>query len=290
LVGFAAGGTLDTITRIYADRLSKRLGVPFIVENMPGAGGNIASTAAAHARPDGYTLLLANNANTTGVSLYEKLSYRFAEDFEPIAMLARAPTALVGSPLLKASTVSELVAAAKAKPGEILYGSAGVGTGTHMAAELFQLETASKMTHVPYKALSAALVDLAGGRISILFSPLGTVIGQIKAGKVKGLAVTTEKRTALAPDLPTMAESGGPDINVNLWLGLVAPRGTPQEAIKTIGDAVTAVQHSPDLATKLGAVGGEPVSLTYAGFAKFIQKDIQTWAMVVQHTGIKIKN
>jgi tripartite-type tricarboxylate transporter receptor subunit TctC len=289
IVGFAAGGTVDALTRIYANKLSQYLGKQVIVENIPGAGGHIASAAAARAQSDGYTLFLATNANTTGVSLYEKLNYRFPDDFEPIAMLASAPSALVVSPMLDANSVKELIAAAKAKPGQILYGSAGVGTGTHMAAELFQMETQTKMTHVAYKELGAALLDLMGGRISVLFSPLGTVIGSINGGKLKGLAVTTERRTALAPDIPTIAESGVPGFDVKLWIGLVAPKGTPEEVLQAVGKAVAAVQQNSDLAPSLLAVGGEPVSISFADFADFMRKDIQTWAKVVEHTGIKIK-
>lgn len=289
IVGFAAGGTVDALTRIYADKLSRHFGKQFVVENIPGAGGHIASVAAARSQPDGYTLFVATNANTTGVSLYEKLNYRFPDDFEPIAMLASAPSALVASPTLNVNSVKELIATAKAKPGQILYGSAGVGTATHMAAELFQIETQTKMTHVAYKELGPALLDLMGGRISILFSPLGTVIGSINSGKLKGLAVTTERRTTLASNIPTIAESGVPGFDVKLWIGLVAPKGTPQETLQAVGKAVMAVQQNTDLAPSLLAAGGEPIALAFADFADFMRKDIQTWAKVVQHTGIKIK-
>lgn len=289
IVGFAAGGTVDALTRIYADRLSKYFGKQVIVEDIPGAGGNIASAAVARAQPDGYTLLLATSANTVGVSLYEKLNYQFPGDFEPIAALASAPMAIVASPKLDANSVKELVAAVKAKPGQILFGSAGVGTGTHMAAELFEMETQTTMTHAPYKALNAAMLDVMEGRISVLFSPLGTVIGQIKSGKLKALAVTTERRSTLAPEIPTIAESGLPGYDVTLWIGLVAPKGTPPEVLQAVGKAVAAAQQNSDLAPNLLAAGGEPISISFANFGEYMRKDVQTWATVVQHTGIKIK-
>ena len=289
LVGFAAGGTVDTITRIYAEKLSAHFNKRFVVENMPGAMGRIATVTAVKAQPDGYTLLMANNANSTEVSLNKKLDYRFPEDFEAIAMLAGLHSALVASPALGVNSVRELIAAAKAKPGEIVYGSAGVGTGTHMVAELYQMSTQTKLTHVPYKALGGAIADLLSGRLSLLFAPLGTVSESIKSGKLKGLAVTTGTRSTLAPNLPTIAESGVPDFDVTLWIGLVAPKGTPLKAVETVGEGVAAAQRGNDLAPRLLAVGGEPISRSFADFYAFMQKDVQTWARVVQDTGVKVE-
>jgi tripartite-type tricarboxylate transporter receptor subunit TctC len=289
IVGFAAGGTVDAITRIYADKLSHYLGQPFIVENQPGAGGHIASVAAARAQPDGYTFFIATNANTTGVSLYEKLNYKFPDDFEPIGLLAGAPSALVVSPAVKINSVKELVDAAKAKPGELVYGSAGIGTGTHMAAEWFQMATQTKLTHVPYKGLGPAMADLMAGRLSILFSPYGTVSGLITSGKVTGLAITTERRSSLAPDLPTMVEGGIPDFDVTLWLGLVAPRSTPAPILDAVAKAIATVQADKDLAARLANAGGEPLASSRSEFASFLERDIARWAKVVEYAGVRIK-
>jgi tripartite-type tricarboxylate transporter receptor subunit TctC len=289
IVGFAAGGTVDAITRIYAEKLSRHLGQPLVIENQPGAGGHIASAAAARAPADGYTLFIATNANTTGVSLYEKLNYSFPDDFEPIGLLAGAPSALVVSPAVKINSVKELVDVAKAKPGELIYGSAGTGTGTHMAAEWFQMATQTKLTHVPYKGLGPAMADLMGGRLSILFSPYGTVSGLITSGKVKGLAITTERRSSLAPDLPTMVEGGIPDFDVTLWLGLVAPRNTPAPVLDAVAKAIAEVQADKDLAARLATAGGEPIASSRSEFAHFMKKDITRWAKVVDYAGVRIK-
>jgi tripartite-type tricarboxylate transporter receptor subunit TctC len=289
LCGFAAGGTVDALARIYADKLSQHFGKQFVVENVPGGGGHIASAMAARSQPDGYTLFIATNANTTGVSLYEKLNYDFPGDFEPIAMLAGAPSVLVASPTASFNSVKELIADAKAKPGAVLYGSAGVGTATHMAAELFQIDTDTKLTHVPYKALNAAIIDLLAGRISILFSPLGTVSGSIQNGNMKALAVTADKRTAFAPNIPSIAEAGVRDFDVKLWVGLVAPKGTAQDILQQIGKAVMAAQKDEELVKRVMAVGGEPTSIAFGDFAAYMDKDIKIWARVVDHTGIKIK-
>jgi tripartite-type tricarboxylate transporter receptor subunit TctC len=289
ICGFAAGGTVDALARIYADKLSQHFGKQFVVENVPGNGGHIASAMAARSAPDGYTLFIATNANTTGVSLYEKLNYEFPADFTAIAMLASAPSVLVASPMAGFNSVKELIAFAKAKPGEVLYGSAGVGTATHMAAELFQIETGTKLTHVPYKALSAATVDLLAGRISILFSPLGTVAGQIKAGQVKALAITGDERSSLAPEIPSTGDAGLSGFDVKLWVGLIAPKNTPKDIIQAVGKAVEAAQKDEEMLKRVVAVGGEPSTMTFGTFAAYMEKDIKVWAKVVDHTGIKIK-
>lgn len=289
IVGFAAGGTVDAVTRIYADRLSQHFDKQFVVENMPGGGSHIAAAVAAKAPPDGYTLLLVTNANTTGVSLYEKLNYQFPDDFAPIALLAGAPSVLVASPTLKVNSVKELIELAKAKPTEVLYGSAGIGTATHMAAEMFQMGTQTKLTHVPYKALSGAMMDLTGGRLSILFSPLGTVAGAMKEGQLTGLAVTSPERTAFAPELPTLAESGVPEFDVKLWIGLVAPKGTPNEVVDSLIKAIQAIQTNDALKPQLFAAGAEPLSSYGAAFGTFMRKDVDVWRKVVEYAGVKIK-
>lgn len=289
LVGFAAGGTVDAITRIYASKLSERLGQQIVVENVPGGGSHIVSTTASRAQPDGYTLLIATNANTTGVSLYEKLNYRFPDDFEAVGLFAGAPSALVASPAAGVNSVRELIAAAKAKPGEITYGSAGVGTATHMAAEWFQMATGTKFTHVPYKALGGAMADLMGGRLSILFSPLGTVSGAIKNGQLKGLAITTAERSKFAPDLPTIIEGGVPDLDIRLWVGLVAPKGTPKAVTERLVKALAEVQKDEDLIKRLAGAGAEPRVSLGPDFEAFMRKDVNVWAEVVKFAGVKIK-
>jgi tripartite-type tricarboxylate transporter receptor subunit TctC len=289
IVGFPAGTTTDILARIYGDKLSERLGQRFIIENQPGGASNTASAAAARAEPDGYTLLLATNANSASVSLYKTLRYDFPGDFAPISLLASAPPILVVSPSLGVSTVKELIAYAKARPGEVMYGSAGVGTGPQLAAELFNMEAGVKLTHVPYKGTNEAVSDLLTGRLSVLFAPYPSVAGFVKEGRLKALATTTEKRSSVAPELPTIAEAAIPGFDVTLWFGLVAPKGTPAPVLKVLADAVDTAKQSEDVKRRLAASGGEPIFASLDDFAAFIRADIPKWKKAIEHAGMKIE-
>lgn len=289
LVGFPAGTTTDILARIYADKLSETFKMRFVVENLPGAASNNAAAAAARAEPDGYTLYLATVANSISVSLYKKLRYEFPGDFAPISLLASAPPVLVVSPSLGVSSIADLIRVAKAKPGEIMYGSAGVGTGPQLAAELFNMMAGVKLVHVPYKGTNEAAADLIGGRLSVLFAPLPTVAGFIADGRLKALATTTAQRTSVAPDLPTIAESGVPGFDVTLWFGLVAPKGTPRQILSSLAAAVEDAMKSNDVKKALATNGGEPIAASLDAFASFIAADVPKWAKVVEFAGLKVE-
>jgi tripartite-type tricarboxylate transporter receptor subunit TctC len=287
IVGFPAGTTTDILARIYADSMARQLKGTFVIENVPGAASNTAAATAARADADGHTLYVATNANSTSVSLYKNLRYEFPGDFEPIALLAGAPPVLAVSAKLDVNSVKELIALAKAKPGEVMYGSAGVGTGPYMAAELLNMMAGIKMTHVPYKGTNEAVADLITGRLSVLFAPLPSIAGVAKEGKIKLLAATPERRTSVAPDLPTVAEAGVAGFDVTLWFGLLAPKGTPREILKSLADAVTEAAKTEEVRKRLAMAGGEPLSATLDDFKAFIAADIPKWAKVIQHAGVQ---
>jgi tripartite-type tricarboxylate transporter receptor subunit TctC len=288
VVGFPAGAATDITTRIYAEKLSVRFNQRFIVENMPGAATNLAAAHVARSAPDGYTLYVVTNANSTNVHVYRNLNYRFPDDFAPIATMVNVPPILVASPQFKPSTVKDVIAMAKEKPGEVTYGSAGVGTGPQLAGELFVAMSQIKLTHVPYKGTPEAVADLMTGRISLLFAALPVVLPHVRDGRLKAVGVTTGQRTELAPDIPTFAESGLPGMDVLLWFGLAAPRGTPEHAVRAIASAIESIQKEDETRKRLADAGADVLTRTLGDFAKFIDADIPKWAKAVEHSGLKI--
>jgi tripartite-type tricarboxylate transporter receptor subunit TctC len=289
VVGFPAGSATDILSRLYVAKLNEDFGGRFVVENMPGAATNTAAAMVARAEPDGYTLFVASNAQSISVSLFRQLRYEFPGDFALISLLAGLPTVLVVGPGLQVNSVQELVAAAKARPGEITYGSAGVGTGPQLAAELLGMHTRTKFTHVPYKGTNEAVADLLTGRISMLFAAVPVVVGFIQDGRLKALAVTSGKRTTVAPDLVTVAESGVPGFDVTLWFGLVAPKGTPPHILRLIASKIETIQSGQDIKQQLAKIGGEPLIGSDEEFAAFIARDIPKWKNAVDHSGLKIE-
>ena len=288
VVGFPAGSATDITTRIYAEKLSAHFNQRFIVENMPGAAANLAAAHVARGPADGYTLYVSTNANSISVHLYRKLNYRFPDDFVPIATMVSVPTVMAAAPQFKPSTVKDVIALAKEKPGEVTYGSAGVGTGPQLAGELFVAMSQIKLTHVPYKGTNEALGDLMTGRISLLFAALPVVSAHIHDGRLKALGITTGQRSDLAPDIPTIAESGLPGFDVLLWFGLSAPRGTPDSAVRAVAAAVESIQKEDDTRKRLATVGADVLSRTLGDFARFIDADIPKWGKAVEHSGLKI--
>jgi tripartite-type tricarboxylate transporter receptor subunit TctC len=288
VVGFPAGAATDITTRIYADRLSTVLNQRFVVENMPGAASNLAAAHVARAAPDGYTLYLSTNANSTSVSLYRSLNYRFPDDFVPIATLVSVPPLVTAGLQFKASTVPELIALAKQKPGEVTYGSAGVGTGPQLAAELFAAMSQTKLTHVPYKGTNEAIADLMTGRISLLFAALPVVSSHVRDGRLKAIGITTAQRSALAPEIPTFAESGLQGFDVVLWFGLSAPRGTPDHIVRALAEAIERIQSEDATRKRLADAGADVLKMTLGDFARFIDADIPKWAKAVEHSGLKL--
>lgn len=289
VVGFPAGGATDIVTRIFADRLGERLNARFVVENMPGGSSNNAAAAAARAQPDGYTLFVATNTNTTNVSLHKNLRYQFPGDFAPVGMLATAPTVLVVNTALNINSVGELIAAAKTRPGQIMYGSAGLGTGGFMAGELLNMMAQIKLAHVPYKGTNEAVTDLLTGRISVILPPFPIIAGFVGDNRLKLLAVTGSKRSAFAPDLPTVAESGVPGFDVTTWSALVAPKGTPEPIRKILADAIEEMARSEDVKKRVAAAGGEPLALSLDKLNAFMTAEVPKWAKVIEFAGVKVE-
>jgi tripartite-type tricarboxylate transporter receptor subunit TctC len=288
IVGFPAGSGTDIFARLFADKLAAHFKGRFVVENMPGAASNNAALAASRATPDGSTLFFATNANAISVSLYRQLRYRFPEDFDAITLVATAPQVLVVNPGLGFNSVRDLVAAAKQRPGELLAANAGVGGGSHLAAEMLNLMAGIKITHVPYKATSEAMTDLIGGRVSMTFSILPVVSGFVADGRLRALAVTSEKRLSSAPGIPTIAETGVPGFEVVQWFGFMAPKGTPPHILKLLSGAIEAALKEPDVKQKIVDNGGEPRSESHDAFVRFIHHDIRQWGKAVEHAGVKI--
>jgi len=289
LVGFVAGSSVDILSRIYAMKLAGRLGQQFVVDNRAGAGGSLAAEAAVHAEPDGYTLLMATNANTFGQSALKNVKFNFGDDLEAVALVASAPDILVVNPSLGISSVTELIALARAHPGGVLYGSAGNGSGTHLAGELFNYTSGVKLVHVPYRGIPPALVDLLGGRLAAVFATAPTVAGYIADGRLVALAVSTAERSRLAPDVPTMAEAGLPAYETALWYGVVAPKGTPRDIRAALADALMAANALPDVQSQLAANGAEPLALKLDAFTAFIREDMKRMKTVVDYAGIVVE-
>jgi len=284
VVGFPPGTTGDLIARLIAPKMGEGLGQPVVVENRPGGGSSIAAESVVRAPADGSTLLLSTIANTINPSLF-KLGFDFSKDLAPIALLAEAPALLVAHPSALHSA-QDLVAAAKAKPGEILYGSSGNGTVTHLYGELFNLAAGVKLTHIPYKGSSQAVTDLLAGRIQLLFTPASTVIPHVKAGTLKALGAIGGKRIPALPEVPTLAETGIAGFDAALWFGLNAPAATPVPALERLNREALRALALPEVKAQLAAQSVEPVPGSREAFGAFIGKDTEKWARVVKAAGI----
>jgi len=284
LVGFVAGSSADILARIYGQKLADRFGQQFVVDNRAGAGGSLAAEAAAHADPDGYTLYMSTSANTFGQSALKNVKFNFADDLEAVALVASAPTILVVNPALGIASVNDLIARAKAGP--VLYGSAGTGSGTHLAGELFNYLSGVRLVHVPYRGIPPALVDLLGGRLAAVFATAPTVAGYLTDGRLKALATSTSERSRLAPDVPTMAEAGLAGYDAALWYGVVVPKGTPRDIRALLAEGLVAANALPDVQAQLAANGAEPLGLRLDEFAKFIRDDIMRMKVVIDYAGI----
>ena len=287
VVGFPPGGFVDFTARLVSGPLGAALGQQFIVENRAGAGGIVGTEIVARAAPDGYTLTVGS-AGTHGVnqSLYPKLSYNVLRDFQPIARLADAPSILAVHPSLPVRSVKELVALARAKPGQINYASAGAGTSTHLAAVLFEHLAGVKMVHVPFKGGGPAIVALLAGEVPVTFGTAASVSPHTKTGRLRGLAVTSGKRSSVLPDLPTIAESGLAGYEMLNWLGLFAPAGTPRPIIDRLNTEALRVLRMPDVVQRFHAQGAEPSPLATDEFAAFVKSEVQKWGKVVAATGM----
>jgi tripartite-type tricarboxylate transporter receptor subunit TctC len=290
VVGFPPGGFVDFTARLVATPLGTALGQQVVVENRGGAGGIVGSEIAARAAPDGYTLTVGSaGTHAVNQSLYPKLPYNVMRDFVPIARLADAPSILAVHPSLPVRSVKELLALARARPGEINYASAGSGTSTHLAAVLFEHLGRVKMVHVPFKGGGPAMVALLAGEVPVTFGTAASVSPQTKSGKLRGLAQTARKRSAVLPDLPTIAESGLPGYEMLNWLGLFAPAGTPPAIVDRLSNEALRVLKQPDVIARFHAQGAEPSPLASDAFALFVKGEIEKWAKVVAATGMTVE-
>ena len=287
IVAQTPGGNADFVGRILAEALGKRLGQQFVVDNRPGASGIIAAEITVKAPPDGQTLLLATTSFGVNPGLYKKLPYDSLTDLAPITQIAYAPQILVVSPTLKAQSVKDLIALARAKPGELNYGVSSIGGATQLATELFNLSARVKMTQIPYKGAPAMLVDLMGGRIDLAFATMPSALAHVRTGKLRGLAVTSLKRSAAAPDLPTVSESGLTGYEMVAWQGLFAPKATPVAIIQLLNHETAVIVQQPEVRKQLSAEGGEPVANTPDAFARWLKTEIAKWTKVVQEANIR---
>lgn len=285
---FPPGGANDIIARLIAHRLSANSSRPVLVENRPGAAGGIGSALVAAAAPDGNTLVLGTLA-THGInpSIYKTLQYDVVRDFAPIALVASIPIVLVVNPSLPAADVRQFIELAKQRPGQINFASSGVGTVNHLAGELFASTAGIKLVHVPYKGSSPALTDLLGGQVPAMFDLLPSSLPHIQSGKLRALAVTSSQRSALLPNLPTMAESGLPGYQVNSWFGILAPAKTPRPVVARLNADIVKVLQAPGIREQMSEQGAEPLFSTPDEFAKVINTDLATWAAVVKTLGLR---
>lgn len=289
IVPFSPGGAVDGPMRLMAQEMSKRLGQQVVVENKPGAGATIGSELVAKAPADGYTLLLASQTNAISASLYRALAYDPVEDFAPISLIGREPGVLVVIPALPVNTVAEFVAYAKARPGKVDYASSGNGSGQHLFMALFASMTDLKLNHVPYRGSGQATTDLLGGTVSASIPGTAGMVAHVKAGKLRALAVTGAKRSPQLPDVPTMAEAGVPGYEAYVWLGLMAPKATPQSVITRLNREVVAALATPEVRAYMATAGIEIVGSTPAEFGAFFRAERDQWAKVVRETGARIE-
>ena len=289
IVPFPPAGATDVVGRIVAQKLGERLGQAVVVDNKPGAGGSIGSDLAAKSPADGYTLLIATSStHSIGPSL-QKLPYDPLRDFAPITHVANVPNVLVVSPGLPAASVRDLVALAKAKPGQLNFASSGVGTIVHLNGELFKLISGTDIVHVPYKGTALSIPDVASGNVSMLFDSLASVMPHIKSGKVKPLAVNAPRRSPLLPEVPTLAEAGMPQFDRYTWFGMFAPAGTPAPIVARLQAEILASLQAPDLLERFAAVGAEPVGSTPEQFVERIKSDAAKWAQVIKAANVKVQ-
>ena len=286
VVGFQAGGGTDIAARVIAQKLADALGVTFIVDNRPGAAGNIGADIVAKANADGYTILMANSTIAIP-SLSVKLPFNVKKDFAPVSNIALGPSVLLVNPSLPVTDLKGLVALAKAKPRTLIYGSGGLGNVTHLAMELLVSMTGIEMTHIPYKGAAPSVVGLLSGEVQLLFAGIPGVLAQISAGKVRALGVSISQRSPALPNVPTIAEAGLPGYYAASWYGLMVPAGTPDSTIDILAKQIGTIMRVPEVKEKMLAQGFEPVGDTPAQFGKFISEEILRWEQVVKRAGIK---
>jgi tripartite-type tricarboxylate transporter receptor subunit TctC len=284
---FAPGGGTDILARLFGQKMSETLGQPVIVDNRGGAGGTIGTDIAAKAPPDGYTLILVSGSHAINPGLYRKLPYDSVDDFATITQIATSPGILVVNPSLPVNSVKDLIALARAKPGQINYASAGSGTPPHLAGELFKVMAKIDMVHVPYKGNAPAFTDVIGGQVSLIFPTMPSAMPFIRSGRLRPVAVTSARRSPAAPEIPTITESGLPGYEAISWYGILAPARTPPQFVARLHEVLVSAIRAPDMQEKLAAQGLEPVGNTPQQFSAVIRSEIAKWAKVVQASGAK---
>jgi tripartite-type tricarboxylate transporter receptor subunit TctC len=286
IVYFPPGGVGDLMARLIGQWLSERFGQAVIIENRTGGSGNIGTEAVAHAPADGYTLLWATSPNAINATLYEKLNYNFIRDIAPVAATIRVPNVMVVNPSVPATTVPEFIAYAKANPGKLNMASGGIGVPSHVAGELFQMMAGIKMLHVPYRGSAPALTDLLAGQVQVLFDALPTSLAYIRAGKLRALAVTTAARSAVLPDVPTVADFL-PGFEASTWFGVSAPKGTPPEIVDRLNKEINAGLADPKIKARIVDLGGTVLPGTPAAFGALVAEETEKWAKVIKFSGAK---
>ena len=289
IVPFPPAGATDIVGRIVAQKLGEQMGQSVVVENKPGAGGSIGSDLAAKSAPDGYTLLMATSSTHSIGPVLQKLPYDPLKDFAPVTHVANVPNVLVVSPVLPVTSVKELIAYAKARPGQLNFASSGVGTIVHLNGELFKMLAGVDLVHVPYKGTALSIPDVANGSVAMLFDSLASVQPHIKSGRVRPIAVNAQKRSALLPEVPTLAEAGMPAFDRYTWFGMFAPAGTPRDIVARVNAEVATALKAPDLLERFAAAGAEAVGSTPEQFVERIKSDAAKWAEVIKAANVKVQ-
>jgi tripartite-type tricarboxylate transporter receptor subunit TctC len=287
VIGFPPGSATDVAARAVAEAMARKLGQPFVAENKPGAGSNIAAKSVATSPADGYTVFIATSANAINSAFPSSNAVDMGKEFLPVTMIGSVPNVLVAHPSLGVNTYGDLLRIAKAKPGALTYASSGIGTSPHLSAELFSSMAGVKMVHVPYRGSTPAVTDLLGGQVSLMFSPASSVLQHVRSGKLKALAVTSAKRTAAAPELPTLDELGLKGFETAVWFGIVVPVGTPADVVDKLRGAAHAALDAPEVKTLYQAQGIEAHKSTPEEFARYTRSETAKWAKVIQSAGIK---
>jgi tripartite-type tricarboxylate transporter receptor subunit TctC len=288
IVPFAPGGGNDILGRVVALKLHEAFGVSVVVDNRGGAGGTIGTDITAKSPPDGYTLLINNVSLAVNVTLYPKLPYDTLKDLEPVSLVGRQPNILVVHPSLPVKTVKELIALARAKPGQLAYGSGGIGSSSHLSAELLKLITKVDLVHVPYKGMGPALVDLVAGQTQLCMATMASALPHVKSGRIRALAVSTAQRVSVVPDVPTMIEAGIRDFDYSTWYGIVVPAGTPQAVIARLHGELAKILATADVKEKFNAQGVDPASTPPQEFKAYLKSEVDKWAKVVKASGMKV--
>ena len=290
VVPFAAGGVVDATARLLTPKMSELLTQPVIIDNRPGAGGNIAADLVAKSPPDGYTILITTHGHAISPGLYKKLPFDAAHDFAPITQIASSFLVLLSTPRLSASSVKDLVSLARAKPGRLNFGSTGLGAPPHLMGELFKQSTGIDVVHVPYKGDAPMYQALLGGEVDFAFGPLGNAIAHIRSGKLHALGMTGSRRSTVIPEVPTMAEAGVPELELTGWLGLLAPAGTPRPVIERLHAAMVSTISSPEVRERFPALGYEAVGSTPEEFNARFKRDLTVYARVIQEAHIPLQD